>query len=85
MIFSLDPVSGGGDDTVEGEDGELYRLERRDGKVKMIKTGTGKGAGRGARKCFRCGREGHIRPDCNAKTHIDGGAPRPPPRAKGAG
>jgi len=85
MILSLDPANGGGDDAVEGEDGELYRLERRDGKVKMIKAGTGKGAGRGARKCFRCGREGHIRPDCNAKTHIDGGAPRPPPRTKGAG
>ena len=70
---------------MEGEDGELYRLERRDGKTKIVKTRAGKGTGRGARKCFRCGREGHIRPDCTAKTHVDGGAPRPAPRAKGAG
>ena len=85
MLYALDPSGGGNEEAMEGEDGELYRLERRDGKTRVVKTGAAKGAGRGARKCFRCGREGHIRPDCTAKTHVDGGAPRPPPRAKGAG
>ena len=70
---------------MEGDDGELYRLERRDGKTKVVKAGAGKGTGCVARKCFRRGREGHIRPDCTAKTHVDGGAPRPAPRSKGAG
>jgi hypothetical protein len=65
MLYALDPHGCGSDETMEGEDGELYRLERRDGKTKIVKTGAGKGTGRGVRKCFRCGREGHIRPDCN--------------------
>ena len=35
--------------------------------------------------CFCCGRIGHIRADCRAKTHLHGGHPKSAPKGKGAG
>ena len=35
------------------------------------------------RECYRCGRVGHIRTDCRAKSHINGGPPKSAPKAKG--
>ena len=72
------------DEFVESEDGELYRLEIRDGKKVFTKPrhdsskGNTKSGGKGRtdKECFRCGRIGHIRADCRAKTRIDGGPPK---------
>ena len=36
-------------------------------------------------ECFFCGRIGHIRADCRAKTHINGGHAKSAPKAKGVG
>ena len=41
--------------------------------------------GRTDKECFRCGRIGHIRADCRAKTHLDGGPPKSAPKGKSAG
>ena len=41
--------------------------------------------GRTDKECFRCGRIGHIRADCRAKTHLDGGLPKSAPKEKSAG
>ena len=79
------------DESVESEDGELYRLEIRNGKKVFTKSrpdpSTGKEGGKGNtdRECFRCGRIGHIRADCRAKTHINGGPPKSAPKGKGVG
>ena len=62
------------DEFVEGEDGELYRLEARNGK----KHTKGGGKNRTDKECFRCGRIGQIRADCSAKTHSA-------PKGKGVG
>ena len=70
------------DDSVESEDGELYSLEIRNGKKVFTKSrhepckGKVGGKGKTDRECFRCGRTGHIRADCRAKTHINGGPPK---------
>ena len=67
------------DESVESEDGELYRLEIRNGNKVFTKSrhepSKGKGGGKVKtdRECFRCRRIGHIRADCRAKTHINGG------------
>ena len=37
------------------------------------------------KECFRCGRIGHIRADCRARTHVDGGLRKSAPRGKGVG
>ena len=79
------------DESVEGEDGELYRLEIRNGKKIFTKStyssskGHSKGGGKGKtdRECYRCGRFGHIRTDCRAKSHINGGPPKSAPKGKG--
>ena len=34
---------------------------------------------------FRCGRIGHIRADCRAKTYLNGGLPKPAPKGKEVG
>ena len=71
------------------EDGELLRLERRNGKQVVVRPKQqqgGKFQGRAAKKtdeCFKCGRKGHFGRDCRSKTHKDGGplrqsAPRRP-------
>ena len=70
------------DESVASEDGELYRLENRNGMQVFTKSrhepSKGKGGGKGKtdRECFRCGRIGHIRADHRAKTHIGGGPPK---------
>ena len=79
-----------GDELVESEDGELYRVEIRNGKKVFTKsqhdssnsnTECG-GKGRADKECFRCGRIGHIRADCRTKTHRNGGPPKSAPRGK---
>ena len=71
------------EETFTNEDGDLLRLEKRDGKRVAVKVQKGSGKGQGREKeCFRCGRKGHIRPNCNWSTHKDGGTPRPPPPPK---
>ena len=78
------------DELVEGEDGELYRLEGRNGKKVFTKlrhdsikgNTNGGGKGRTDKECFRCGRTGHIRADCTAKTHLNGGLPKSAPKGK---
>ena len=84
-----------GDESVESEDGELYRLEIRNGKKVFAKSrhepSKGKGGGKGKtdRECFRCGRIGHIRADCRAdcraKTHINGRPQNLRPKGKRVG
>ena len=81
----------GSDESVESEAGELYRLEIRNGKKVFTKSrhepSKGKGGGKGKtdRECFRCGRTGHIRVDCRAKTHVNGGPPKSAPKGKSVG
>ena len=64
----------GCDESVESEDGELFRLEIRKGKKVFTESrhepSKGKRGGKGKtdKECFRCGRIGHIRADCRAKT-----------------
>ena len=71
------------DESVESEDGELYRLEIRNGKKVFTEPrpdpSKGKGGGKSKtdRECFRCGRIGHIREDC--------GPPKSAPKGKGVG
>ena len=68
------------DEFVESEDGEIYRLEIRHDKKNSTKPrhdsskGNTKGGGKGRtdKECFRCGRIGHVRADCTAKTRING-------------
>ena len=61
------------EETFTNEDGDLLRLEKRDGKRVAVKVQKGSGKGQGREKeCFRCGRKGHIRPNCNWSTHKDG-------------
>ena len=78
---------------VESEDGKLYRLEIRNDKKVFTKLrhdlskGNTKGGGKGRtdKECFRCGRIGHLRADCRATTHINGGQPKSAPKGKGVG
>ena len=81
------------DESVESEDGELYRLEIRNGKKVFTKSRhdsskrNTKGGGKGGtdKECFRCGRIGHIRADCRAKTNLNEGHPKSAPKGKGVG
>ena len=83
----------GSEEFIESEDGELYRLEIRNGKKVFTKSRhdssksntKGGGKGRTDKECFRCGRIGHIRADCRAKTHINGGPPKSAPKGRGVG
>ena len=73
--------------------GELCRLEIRNGKIFFTKPrcgstkGNTKGGGKGRtdKECFRGGRIGHIRADCRAKTHFNGGPPKSAPKGKRVG
>ena len=82
FVGNLDP------EEVVTDDGDILRLERRDGRTTAVKTGrqaTGPTRAPNARfprdrnsrsECFRCGRTGHIRPNCTYDTHINGGPPK---------
>ena len=78
---------------VESEDGELCRLEIRNSKKIFTKhrydpsKGNTKGGGKGGtnKECFRCGRIGHIRADCRAKTRVNAGPTKSAPKGKGVG
>ena len=69
-----------GDEFVGSKDWDLYRGEIRNGTKVFTKRryDSSKGHGKGGWKsktdeeCFRCGHIGHIRADCNAKTHVNG-------------
>ena len=79
------------DESMESEDGQLYRLEIRNGKKVFTKSrhesckGKGGGKGKTDRECFPCGRIGHIRTDCRVKTHINGGPPKSAPKSRKLG
>ena len=74
------------DESVESEDGELYRLEIRNGRKVFTESrhepskGKGGGNGKTDRERFRCGC--HIRADCRARTHINGEHPNLRPKGK---
>ena len=78
--MALGNLDGSWDDWEE-EVEELNRLDRPKGKGKCKggKGEAGGGKGKNKRECYRCGRPGHMRADCQAKAHVDGGSPRPPP------
>ena len=59
----LDPNTG---------DTHLFRIEPTTGKQQFVKTRRF-GQPRAERKCYRCGRGGHMAADCYATNHIDGG------------
>jgi len=89
MLQALEPTTSEPQDydaeLVEGEDGELYRLERVAGKARWTKV-PGKANRSTQRSCYRCGRPGHIRAACTAKTHVDGGPPHAlPEKPAGSG
>ena len=56
-------------------DTHIFRIEPTTGKRSFVRTRQ-HGQFR-ARKCYLCGRAGHMAADCHAKTHVDGGPPRP--------
>ena len=77
-----------GPETVTTEDGEILRLERRDGKKVAVRANQRRGAkgdGKGNTDCYACGRAGHRRADCTWAKHKDGGPIRPPPKRRPAG
>ena len=65
------------EDWESAEDGDRFRLEKRDGKRQAVRVEP-KTKG----KCFWCGREGHMARDCTWGTHVNGGPPRPAPLPK---
>ena len=78
------------DESVTSNDGQLYRLETRNGKkvftdLGLIQAGKRGEKGKTDKKCFRCGRIGHIRADCRAKTHVNRGHPKSASRGKSVG
>ena len=84
--FSDSSHHASGDESVESEDGELYRLDIRNGKKVFTKSrhepSKGKGGGKGKtdKECFRCVRIGDIRADCRARTHINVGPAKSAPK-----
>ena len=71
------------DELVEGEDGDLYRLEIRKPLCDSTKGNTnGGGKDRTDKECFRYGRVGEIRADCRAKSHLNGGPRHLHPKEK---
>ena len=95
MVYNLEDQDGWQvlpEDEIATEDGDIFRLERRNGKPFAVRTtppqgGTNqrpttsratKPAGR-ITACHACGREGHFRRDCKSTKHKDGGPIRPPP------
>ena len=84
-------------DPILTEEGELLRLERRNGKRVAVRTSPGtQRRGDGATSfspatrtgrntdCHACGRPGHFRRDCTWAKHKDGGPLRPLPAPKAA-
>ena len=71
------------EDHIEDEEGEwLMKIENRNGhKGKSWTRVSAKGDGKGGKgptnlECYRCGRPGHIRKDCRARKHMNGGEPK---------
>ena len=79
------------DESVTSNDGQLYRLEIRNGKKVFTESrpdpSRGKRGGKGKtdKECFRCGRIGHIRADCRAKTHVNRRHPKSASKGKSVG
>ena len=94
MLYNLEQSEegqGAPENGIFSEDGELLRLERRNGKQVAVRPkpqSGGNSQGRTANKndeCWKCGRRGHFGRDCRSKTHKDGGPLRQatPPRPAG--
>ena len=72
---------------------KIIRLDIRNGKKVFTETRydanknsvSGGGEGKPDKKCFRCGHTGHMRADCNAKTHVNGGPPQSAPKRRTVG
>ena len=89
MIYNLEEQEPEGQDggTIMTEDGELLRLERRDGKQVAVRPPPtphpqqrpSKVTTKTMRERHACGRPGHFRRDCTWSKHKDGGPLRPPP------
>ena len=81
------------DEFGESGNGELYRLEIRNGKKVFTKSrhdsnkGNTKGGGKSKsdKACFCGGRVGHSRADCRAKIYVNEKKPNSAPRVKGVG
>ena len=74
------------------EDGEVLRLERRNGKPVAFRTRPGIRGSPPSRtpeveaECHALGKKGHFRRNCRSTRHKDGGPLLPPPPSrKGAG
>ena len=91
MMGSLDEEASSPDassDEFVSEDGELYRLENRNGKTVFTtprhdpSEGNTKGVSKSKtdKEYYCCGRLGLIRADCRAKTHVNGRPPKSVPR-----
>lgn len=91
MMMNLEADQG--DQEVIMEDGEVYRLEKKNGKQYAVKrpaaaASTRRPASfnsdRPQRECYRCGRVGHVQSHCTWATHKNGGPPkeRPAPRTQ---
>ena len=83
MLFSVEEKNDDDQDEWQQDGKWLFKIEARDGRKERIwkqntfqRKGKGKGKGKTEPECYRCGRPGHIRADCVAKTHRNGGAPK---------
>ena len=84
MLYHCAEDEGGADAEEEGE--WLMKIEDRNGQRHQTwtrisvkgKTKGSKGGGKGGKgvECFRRGRTGHIRGECHAIKHVNGGAPK---------
>ena len=95
MLFNVeDHESGQGEEEILFEEGELLRLERRNGKQVVVKAKFSSGVPaphsqqrpvKRDAECHACGKKGHFRRDWRYTRHNDGGPLRPPPPREAAG
>jgi hypothetical protein len=91
MMMSMEKEDG--DEGEEDDEPFLMKLDKLTGRYVKVGKGKGKGGGKGGwskgggkggqpdysdRECYRCGRTGHIRANCSALKHKNGGACKEP-------